>query len=316
MNKTFLTLLLVPCAFLAACSNSDSTATITINGDSTVMTVESALSTINGALNDAEQVNSYAMRTKPQSIFSFFNTAEAEACSLTRFSPVIGSANCLGTTNNRTVLSQFNSCTAGQQNEFVFRGTVAMTFDTAATCNTWIGGTALPTTGNLVRTSTDFERFNPDGSSVKTSSAPHVNYLGSTIGGGIKTSFGVNTRTVEVLGLHRNGLKADGTASFDHSVYSTQPLVVTGTKAAGTREVTSGELKVDHNGLSYSVLASVSGLKWASNCCHPTEGTISWAMTGTNTGNLTVSFSTGSCGSAQVSYSSGSTQNLTLVSCE
>lgn len=305
-----LVLLLVSALNIVGCSKLDKTT----DDDSAAYAFESAIGSINSAANDSEQSSSYAMNSSVLDIL--LPKAYAASCGVNRFTPMIGSANCLGTENNKTILSNFDNCTVGDYDQFSMNGEVKLSFDTSATCDSWIDGGSLPTSGYLVRTSSSLIRSNLNGSYVKTSSDESLNYLGQSIGGGVKTRFTNTGRTFDILGLHRTRTRANGDAGFDHSVYSTSPIVVTGSRLLGNRQIVSGTVRVDHNKAKYSVSASMSGLVWDNTCCHPVGGTISFNMSGSVSGTYVLDFSTGSCGKVNMTNNLGTQSQVEISTCE
>lgn len=282
-----------------------------LDADDAYLVADSAVSSVNGALNDSEQANSYALRRG----FEIIPTAYAASCGLSRFSPAVG-GNCNSTSDGKTVVANFASCTAGRSDEFTFDGQVALAFDSNATCNQWLSGTGLPTSGSVTRTTTNFTRANPGGSSVSVSSANHVNYAGSTIGGGATTAFGSGTRTLTISGLHRIRTSSAGRTVFDHSVTTTAPIVVSGTRLGGNRVISSGTVKVDHNLAKFSSTASLAGLAWNASCCHPISGSVTFALAGKETGSITVDYASGTCGEAKVTKDGDFLGTLELPGCE
>jgi hypothetical protein len=282
-----------------------------LSGDQTYLVADSAVSSVNGALNDSEQANSYALRRG----FEIIPTAYAVSCGLSRFSPSVG-GNCAGTVGAKTVTANFNSCEAGRSDEFTFNGQVTLTFDSSATCNTWLGGIGLPTSGSVTRTTTNFTRTNPGGSQVSVSSAAFPNYAGVSIGGGVTTTFGAATRLLTINGLHRVRTSATGREVFDHTVSTTSPIVVSGTRLGGNRVISSGTVKVDHNLAKFSSTASMSGLSWNSSCCHPIAGKLTFALVGTDTSSIVIDYATGTCGVANITKNGDSLGTLDLPGCE
>lgn len=286
------------------------------SSDSTELdaTVESAVGAANSALNDVEKVSSYAFSAPSRG--SLIESAYAAGCGTSRFSPAIGTANCAGTENDRTVTASFAGCTAGPGNEVTLTGAVTLAFDSAATCNTWISGSAFPGSGSVTRTMSSFARQNASGIKVTTDSNTHVNYLSESVGGGVVTTFGVSNRTIQISGLHRARTLADGSAGFDHSVRTTEALLVSGTKAGGTRKIASGAVRVDHNKLNYSATTSFSNVTWSSTCCYPTGGTLTLLLSGSLSGAATANFNTGTCGRVSVIDVKGKASEAQLFSCE
>ncbi len=284
-----------------------------LDSDQAYLIADSAVSSVNGSLNDSEQANSYAVNTHPG--FEVIPTAYAASCGSSRFSPAIG-GNCNSTAGTKTVISNFAGCTAGRSDEFIFEGQVTLTFDSNATCNTWLSGSGLPTSGSLTRTTTNFARVNPNGSTVTVSSANHSNYTGAVIGGGIVTTFGATTRSLTIAGLHRVRTSSAGLLIFDHSVTTTSPIVASGTRLAGNRVISGGTVKVDHNRAKFSSLANLSGLTWNSSCCHPISGSVTFSLTGAETGSIQVDYASGTCGQAIVTKNGESLGTVDLPSCE
>lgn len=276
--------------------------------------VESAVSAANAALNDVEKVSSYVFNAPSPGIF--VESAYAAACGTSRFSPAIGTANCTGTENDRTVTASFSGCTAGPGNELTLTGTVKLAFDSAATCNTWVSGSSFPGGGSVTRTTSSFVRQNASGIKVTTDSNTHTNYLSESVGGGVVTTFGVSDRTIQISGLHRTRTLADGTAGFDHSVRTTQALVASGTKAGGTRKIASGAVQVDHNTLKYSATTSFVNVTWSSTCCYPTAGTLTLSLSGSLSGTATANLGTGICGRVSITDASGKTSEAQFFACE
>lgn len=307
---------------LGACQDKKSTANMAGTSELEVQSLmaESAVSSLNSALNDSEQSSSYALARPASPVitesFQLIPQAWAASCDLSRFSPAIGSANCNGTVDGKTVTSTFNSCTVGSQNQWALTGLVTLSFDNASTCDAWIKGIGFPTSGSLTRTTSNFLRTNPNGSYVTTVSDASNNYAGKVISGGVKTSFLPDSRSVEILGLHRERRTAFGQLVFDHSVYTTSPIVVSGSRLAGNRQVQSGTIRVDHNLAKFSNTASFAGIKWSASCCHPVDGTVNFTLSGSKSGTVKVDFNTGTCGTAKLTNNAGVQTQVEMSACE
>ena len=292
--------------------------------DSETYSVESAVESVNSALADAEQSPTVALgrpveaRTPRSFAGLLIPSAYAGTCGADRFDPPLGSASCAGSTDDKTVLSVFDDCSGGPRDRFSLTGTITLTFDAAATCDNWIDALPLPTSGSVVRTSSDFTRHNPNGSTVTRVSDEHQNYLGETVSGGVKTEFGLNQRRIHILGLHTVRTGPDGNVVFDHSVRTDDenPLIVTGTRMENNRRVSDGKLKLDHNILGYTLETELAGLFWTSDCCHPVDGKITFTRSGSKTGTKTVDFGTGVCGQVTVTDDAGTTETVELPACE
>ena len=260
--------------------------------------LDSAVGTLNVVLNDTERSSSLQAQA---------------ACSNARYSPSLGTANCNGTTNDRTVTMTYSGCTAGPTNEVALTGASTFTFDSIANCTGWVslGAGLIPTAGTATWTSTTFSRTGSVGT-VASSSASHSNYQGSTISGGVTVTFQVGQVLMNVAGLRRLG-SLNGT--LDHSVKSTAQLTVVGSQGAGNRNVTSGTLAIDDNSLGYTGTASFNGLSWTdTQCCYPNGGTLIWSFAGDVTGSATATFSS-TCGQVSITDSAGRASTITLQSC-
>ena len=287
--------------------------------DNQVNLIESAIGTINSSLNDEEQVNSYAkFQSTPRIFHLIIPQAYADnQCSIARFSPSIGTHSCAGTEDDRLVTANFNGCSTGSYNNISLSGQVYLTFDSPSTCDSWVNGGSLPTAGSVIRSTTNFSRTYKR-LSVTMRSDYDYNYKSEPIVGGIQTIFSVGSRSVNIIGVTREGVYTSArgvqTPIFHHSIHTPSPLQVSGTKAQGNRVITSGEIQIDHNLAEYSLNAQVSNIAYSSSCCYPTSGTLSFNRSGAISGSLSVTFSN-VCG--EISYStpeeSGTKQ---LNSCE
>lgn len=327
MRKVYKLLILQVIIAFSACgpggSGLSTNQSSAMSEDGVLNTLESALSVANSAFNDVERVNTLTFKSTK----SFFNLAYAASCGIDRFSPSIGSANCNNTENQKTVLAQFSGCTAGIQNDYSLNGTVKLSFNSSSTCDSWITGN-IPTSGDVTRTTSEFTRKNSDNSTITIDSNSHVNYDNTvTIGGGIKTIFQptttininnqikvVSQRYVQVDGMQRIKKLSSGTTYFEHLIKTNSPLSILGSRSENYREV-NGSMIVYHNKAKYTAIHSFSHVTWASNCCYPTEGTVTTTTSGSLTGTISADFKTGTCGEVNVTANTVSTK-IKLAACE
>lgn len=274
-----------------------------VGGTLDLATIESAIAVPASALNDIEQIPNYT--TAPH--------IEAQSCNVSRFSQPVGSSCALG---GSTITDNFNQCTAGLNNEFLLTGQTLLAFDSNATCSSWLSG-KLPNPGNVMRTSQNFSRSDENGLVVKSVSDSHQNYWNATIGGGIKITFVfLSSRILEIQGIHRVGTQ-NGSIVFDHSLYSTTDLVVTGTRAAGTRTVVSGTIQIDENRLRYTRTAQFSNLTWSANCCYPTGGSVLFQKKSLPGEDVRVDFNASTCGNVTLTALKDNSSTTTpLAVCE
>ncbi len=282
-------------------------------------TIESALSVAISAFNDVEHVNTLSF--KP--VKSFFNLAYAASCGMDRFSPSIGTATCSGTESQKTVLSQFSGCTAGISNDYSLSGTMKLTFDTSTTCDSWISGNS-PTTGLVTRTTSELKRTNSDSTTISTDSNSHTPYDGSSsIGGGIVTQFSSNyilngvsvkRKFVSIDGMRRVKKLGTGAVIFEHLIKTSAAIELLGSRSDNLRQA-SGTVMVYHNTAKYTSSHVMSQLRWISNCCYPTSGSITTTSIGSINGTITSDFGTGTCGDVTIT-TNGLSKKVTLSACE
>lgn len=239
--------------------------------------------------------------------------AAAVACSDSRFSPALSSGGCSAT--SAVVEANYSDCTAGAQNEVTLHGKTLLSFDAKATCDNFIGGLPL-SSGSAVWTTDEFIRTGTGGSSVTTTSGAVKNYLSQSVGGGAKFTFGATSNTLNILGLHRSSTGGSSLGAFDHTVSTTIPFTVTGTKAALNRHVVSGTVVIDDNNLLLTATGTVTNLTWPGNCCYPTSGSVNFDVKGTYVGTAKLDFNSGTCGVVNFTNLNGSVTKLTIQACE
>jgi hypothetical protein len=282
---------------VAACTN---TGPQTV-ADSVAYLAETTVGSINGALTDDEKspptgsgsagsATSNAKTIKP----AISRAIATASCGSLSYTPTLGSLTCSGTASGETVMSVLD-CAIAQGTDVLLKGTVSLTFDDPVTCGEWLTGT--PTSGAVTWTSAKLLRTTTDASGVTTSSNAVKNYKNVSIGGGITTAWSSTAPTsLNILGLHVLRQATGDVTVFDHTITSNGVIPVSGTLAAGTREIASGNVVIDHNIQKYTATGTITNLKWSAGCCVPTSGTIEYALTGSSTGDILVNFNTSTCG--------------------
>jgi hypothetical protein len=132
---------------------------------------------------------------------------------------------------------------------------------------------------------------------VAIGTADLQDYTGTVRSGGTKvTTTGANTRTIEISGVHRRGLRANGEFGFWHTTYTSSPLQVS--KSGSTYTIVSGSVNVASNRLGLVTSTTYSGVEYdPSVCCYPIAGTVTVSV-GSATPVVTTFSST--CGSVQL----------------
>ena len=134
------------------------------------------------------------------------------------------------------------------------------------------------------------------GATLTASTSAHTAWDGTSIPAtGTDIAMSGGTRTITVHGLRRILRGSSGTTWFDHSLKTTTDIDITGTRAAGTREIQQGVLVIYHNRAHYTATNTFSTsnkVKWGDpNCCYPTTGRITTVFTGTILANAILDFS-------------------------
>jgi hypothetical protein len=294
---------------LQACAQQGS---FTNENDNDAYLAESAVSSLNLGLADAERASSLTARLdgnnskKSESFFAFLKTSASRSlaavgnpgsCNASRYSPSLGSASCAASVGGVLVTSNFN-CGVFQAQDQLLTGTITTTFDSTSTCNTWLA--SIPTSGSFTDTTSNFVRTTLDNSIVTTFTEPSANYNNVSIGGGVSVAFGSGTNSVSILGLKKTRVSSQKVTLFEHSVHTTNAISSSGSLAAGTRAIASGTVIVDHNVDQFTATGTISSLQWNSACCLPVTGTITFNLSGKKTGTAIVDFNTGACGEVKL----------------
>lgn len=285
--------------------------------DSNSYAVEAAMVSMNATMNDAEVEENYAYQKPFNPIELLISSAYAYSCGFDRFTPSVGpSSTCAGTEDDATVTENFDGCNAGNSSRVYRKGQVKLDFDAPATCDEWVQGGALPTSGTLRVTTTNYASY-LGANEFKITTENRDNYLDQNLGGGVLVTYGAASRTIDIDGIHYLGnrvLRKKTVNFLDYTVSTPVALTVSGTKRTNDRQITSGTIKIDNNKKEYTLTASASGLGWTDGCCYPTSGSLNFTRTGSITSNLQVNFSA-TCGEAN--FIEGSDNKvLSLSSCE
>lgn len=257
-----------------------------------------------------------------ESVFGVLNALgnETEAFNLPSVAPSDCSSQnrliCGATGNPARMTINWNLCTFSTTNgNSILSGGSSLLFSSDATCADALLG--IPTSGNLIKT---YPKGTPtfgskvlraDQTQVLTHSESQATYKSVLVGGGLTVVFGASSRTVQISGLHREYLNADGARIFQQTILTAWPhLNMTGSRAAGTRAL-SGSLTVYHNSLLTTAEISLNVVRWASPACNfPTSGTLSMSFTDAVVGNAIVTFT--GCGTATFLAPNGDLSNITL----
>lgn len=155
-----------------------------------------------------------------------------------------------------------------------------------------------------------------DRSTIRTTTAAHKTWDDVSIPAtGLKVTMSAGSRTVTIDGIRRLMIGPGGRLWFDHSIKTLAPLTVTGNKATANLLI-GGSMRVHHNLAKYNSELTLNNLSWTiAQCCHPTSGSISALVSGSISGNSTLTFSA-PCGTASFTARDGSTTPVVLKQCD
>jgi hypothetical protein len=279
-------------------ANSDSGQETTTEAD----VIESSITGLSGQADDAAG-ESFAWKTTRQKLdglawLTSIPTSNATSCVRPR------STSCQVGSGTQSV--DFNSCTI-ESRAFTLSGQISLQYS---------NNSCLLSVGENVRREFDWSIQGPRGGSVRSTSALRTDYRGTQIGGG-----GRLTRTAssewqhEVLGHHKIATRS-GRTFMDVSMRTLSPMIYSGTLARAGRQLTGGQIEVNHNLARLTSTISVAAgqpLVWSSSCCHPVSGRLDVSLQGSQTGQASVEFL--SCGSAKWTKNSLS-QTISLGYCD
>ncbi|MCB0366964.1 MAG: hypothetical protein H6624_02635 [Bdellovibrionaceae bacterium] len=150
---------------------------------------------------------------------------------------------------------------------------------------------------------------------LELTSENRQDYLGQTIGGGGKlTVLDTNKYQIDILGQHRIYRGVLGREWVNFSVRTTQPVIVSGTYSSQNRQIESGEVVVSHNLLKAQAKYNVANIGYDNVCCYPISGQLQIDISGRVNRSGTINIT--GCGTATLTDSNGSVEELTFNSCD
>lgn len=264
-----------------------------ISVDPEAAVIESATSLL-GGMPDDQAGSSYA-RLSPVNWKKQLLLPEAFASGCSR--PVYASCNSGVRSEN------YVNCNPGVSN-YVLNGSAQLSYSDSV-CG-------LSSNGDSVTRTYDVSISGPRGGELALSSATHSDYRGTSYGGGGKLTVTPAGWNLEVLGK-RKVLSYKGQSLYDVSLRTLSPIQVSGSLSRSARQMTSGQLEVNHNLAQFTAVFTPQNLQWNNSCCHPVSGTLNVAWSGSKTGTATVTFQ--GCGQAEVNEN-GQTRDIEISYCE
>ena len=261
--------------------------------DSPILTALTGLSSIQQGLDDAE--NSPLASASANFDQSF--GVSASACPSSRSACA---------SQSRSI--NFDDCRAGA---FSAKGTIILSYNTAQSCSDSLNG--------LISSGTQVLRLIPNLSLERSSMTnrittdPQTTYAGITIGGGQSIQItGVQSYTLNILGLTWERSVSILGAIFSHSITSTQPIIVTGSRTTNNRNIGSGRVSVYHNKARYIADIRYFNLAYDNGSCYPRTGLITSSLSGSTTSRISMTFTAGRCGQVELSTEDSSNNQSTL----
>lgn len=292
LNFTKFTIALIVIAGLSCAKKKDDEATDSYDASSAV--IESGVSAISGVADDVAG-SAFAQNYSEKSSSPFFDLLIAKAQAASCLRPV--AAACVS--GLRSINYSGCDLPSGVR---TFSGTASLTYSNVS-CT-------LSSVNDYVTRAYQIDIAGPAGGVVTTSSAVKQDYTGLSYGGGGRLTVRAGYYDLEILGKHKSFVR-NGRTLYDVSLRTTTPLQTTSIVRSG-RQVTSGQLEVNHNLAKFTTRLSFSNLQWGT-CCHPTSGSIGFTHTGSKQGSGTVTFT--GCGTAQLTED-GQTRNFEMSYCE
>lgn len=157
----------------------------------------------------------------------------------------------------------------------------------------------------------------PLGATFSTDTSGGTAYDGTAMGSsGITVEKTASGRTIAIDSIHKVFKTPKGNTRFDYFIKTGTAVTVTGSRAAGTRTITGGNISIYHNLARYTATHTFTSVAWGdSTCCYPNSGSVSSSFSGDVTGSTTMTFSS-TCGSASFTDTTGTTSTVTLSQCE
>jgi hypothetical protein len=272
---------------------------------------EIGVSVVSGVANSTENSGSMSLneiKRRPSAVdfvrevFKPSDAMAAVAC------PTVFTGTCSGSTMDLV----YDNCMFGTSTA-TWNGTQRLTFGGGASCtnniSTLNAGTVtrtfpVPTT----RTSSLGVTVTIDTSGGSSGWSTPVSITGAAV---TFSNPGPWTRTINIGGVHLTGTWG-GKTLFDHTVSTGSNITVTG--SGSSKQISGGSIIVQHNLAKYvGTISITSPLTYGAFCCVPTGGAVSTALSGSLSGNETMTFGP-SCGQATLTNSSG-TQKVSLSHC-
>lgn len=276
--------------------------------DDTTTAVESGVTAMTGSADDQSNVSGFAYRA-PR---TFEKVAHRIEQILLPFAMATGTCarpitqSCTGSPANVRSAS-YVSCSAFG-GLISFDGTITLSYSSASVCS---GG--LVNTGDSVTRTMDYTLTGVRGANLHVFTTAQTDYNSNTIAGGsslTKTASGWN---IAIAGKNKILTGIDGNTVFNHSIYTSQPIAITGGLARASRTVNGGTLNVEHNLAKWTAALSPVNLTYSNSCCQPVGGSINVVYSGTKSGTGTVTFN--GCGNATFS-DGGTSKTLNIGYCE
>ncbi len=303
-------LVLAAAMTLLSC-NGKSTDTTTGDDDSSVAGfVQSSIGTVSDALSQ-DSVSTFSQQA---SLLPTQNSELVESAELTSSSSaLLPKAAC------SSAGSSFGSCTSGVKNRsfggcsrtgssgdtVTVNGSASLTFSDSGCSMATDGNYFTRTVSNHYVTLTSGYKILTftsagvvDATTISTSDL--TTWDGLTKVGGTKVKKTTGGLSIQILGVHRWGLRSTGVVGFKHTIYTpdSSPISVIGSGTSGSPYTVSGTVTVAHNRASVNVSTTYNNVGYVpSSCCYPTSGTMTYQL-GSAT-SRTITF-TSTCGSITV----------------
>lgn len=295
-----------------SCSKKDGVINDGTDDTSALMLISGAASVLGESLQGGAASPSVMSSEEEINASGLFENADQTSASLLASCSTISYGSCSSGATTRDFGTGGCTRTASSGNSATIYGSVTWTFSGGnGACSNglaWntanVSGTATRTTsGHYAETSSGYRVLSYTGTGsvggATIAASDLTAYTGTSYSGGTTVTFGAsNTRSINILGVHRRGLRSNGSLyTFWHTFNTPTPLSVS--VSGGNYTISSGVVKLFHNRARITVTNTFVNTTYPvdGSCCYPTGGSI---QTQVGVGNpITTTFNS-TCGSVSI----------------
>jgi len=282
---------------LASCAKNNDTVANPADASETATikeTVESAITTISGIMDEQEQETFLSGNKKMNR-----HTASSSTCNQRAAGEVCASG-------NKTI--NYPDCLLANT-AYKISGMVALAYS-STDC-------LLSATGSSVTRTHDITLKDTEEKIIKRYTTANTDYRNNAVSGGSRLKKTAGDYQLDILGVTK-AMTDKGKAVYNISTRTLAAVTITGGLQRISRVMNGGSIEVSHNLAKNHVTFVPKQVKWSTNCCYPTSGGLDFTLNKLDAEcKGTVTFN--GCGSASVNVTSGKyagAASITLANCE